>query len=130
MKPEKDEMKTYCEILYPGSFYAEEDIIFVSKREPEKISEKYSSAFAFQFFDQVKKTAEVDGVKRTISGDRKNISPKYFPGGSIFTKDQIEAMGTDFRILRANMDNDGWGVMVKTRRGNFQPFDKNCELLP
>jgi hypothetical protein len=122
-------MKTYCEILYPGSFFPEEEVIEVKTRQPEAIAKKYPGAFAFQFFDQVKQEVEVDGVKRTVSGDRKNLSPKYFPGGKTFDKQEVEAMGPEFRILRSNMDNDGWGIVVKTRRGNFQPFTKDCALI-
>lgn len=122
-------MKTYCEIWYPGSFYSEEQVIEVTERQPSAIADKYPSAFAFQFFDQVSKEVEVDGVTRTVRGDRKNLSPKYFPGGKTFNKEEIEAMGPEYRILRSNMNNDGWGVVVKTRRGNFQPFAKDCELI-
>lgn len=122
-------MATYCEILYPGSFYPEEQVIEVKERHPELIAQKYPGAFAFQFFDQVKRELEVDGVNRIVSGDRKNLSPKYFPAGELFTKSQVEALGPEYRILRSNMNNDGWGVVVKTRRGSFQPFDKNCEVL-
>lgn len=122
-------MKTYCEISYPGSFYSEEQVIEVEARQPEEIAKKYPGSFAFQFFDQVKQKVEVDGAKRMVFGDRKNLSPKYFPGGELFTKTQVDALGPDYRILRSNMNNDGWGVVVKTRRGNFQPFDKNCEVI-
>lgn len=122
-------MKIFCELLFPGSFYPEEQVIAVDVRDPQAIAAEHSGAFSFQFFDQVSAEVEVDGVKRRVFGDRKNLSPKYFPGGTVFTKDDIEAMGPEFRILRANMNNDGWGVMVKTRRGNFQPFTKDCEVI-
>jgi hypothetical protein len=122
-------MKTYCEILYPGSFFPEEQVVEVETREPSAIAAEYPGAFAFQFFDQVKQEVEVDGVKRVVAGDRKNLSPKYFPGGEVYNKQQVEALGPDFNILRTNMNNDGWGVMVKTRRGNWQPFTKDCELV-
>lgn len=122
-------MKTYCEILYPGSFFPEEQVVEVEARNPEAIAKEFPDAFAFQFFDQVKQEVEVDGVKRIVCGDRKNLSPKYFPGGKAFSKQDVEALGPDYRILRSNMNNDGWGVMVRTRRGNFQPFGEDCELI-
>lgn len=87
------DQKTYCEISYPGSFYPEEQVIEVEARQPEEIAKKYPCSFAFQFFDQVKQEVEVDGVKRIVSGDRKNLSPKYFPGGELFTKTQVDALG-------------------------------------
>ncbi len=120
---------TYCEILYPGSFFPEEQVIEVESRKPAEIAAEYPAAFAFQFFDQVKQEVEVDGAKRIVSGDRKNLSPKYFPGGRTYTKQDVEALGPDYSILRSNMNNDGWGMVVKTRRGNFQPFQKDCELI-
>ena len=120
---------TYCEILYPGSFYPEEQVIEVESRNPAEIAARYPTSFAFQFFDQVRQKVEVDGKKQIVCGDRKNLSPKYYPGGTTFTKEEVEALGPNYSILRANMNNDGWGVMVKTRRGNFQPFGKDCELI-
>lgn len=135
MKPRSGEqaseaMKTYCEILYPGSFYPEEQVIAVKQRNPQEIADLYPDSFSFKFFDQVRKTVEVDGVEREVFGDRKNLSHKYFPGGSTFTKADVEAMGSKYQILRSNMNNDGWGAVVKTRCGNFQPFTSGCELLP
>lgn len=130
MNTEQQIERTYCELLYPGSFYPEEQVIVVEKRDPKAIAAKYPKSFSFQFFDQVSAEVEVDGVKQTARGNRKNLSPKYFPDGIVFTKEKVRAMGPKYNILRCNMNNDGWGVVVKTRRGNFQPFTEDCEILP
>lgn len=122
--------KTYVEILYPGSFFPEEDVIVVNKRDPKKISSKYPTAFSFQFYDLVSKEIEVDGEKQQVSGKKKNISPKYYPDGELYTANQLRKIDAkEYDILISNMECNGWKHVVKTRRGNFQPFEQGKDEL-
>ena len=129
IKGSAETTETFVELLFPGAFYPEEQVFVVLKRNPQEIAKKYPGAFAFQFFDLTSRQVEVDGEKQVVSGKRKNISPMYYPGGKLYSKKDVDKMGPDYRMLRANMNNDGWGTMVKTRCGNWQPFKKGDELL-
>ena len=124
-----EKLTTFVELLYPGSFYPEEEESFVTERNPEEIAAKYPRCFSFQFYDQVVKDVKVDGEKRTVRGPKRNVSPKYFPGASLFTAAELKKLNGDYSILISNMECNGWQHVVKCRTGNFQPFEKDCELI-
>jgi hypothetical protein len=124
----KETTNTYVELLYPGTFFSEKEVVKVSEREPEKIAKKYPKAFAFKFYDLTSVEVVVDGEKRVVSGKRKNESPTYYPDGDLFNAKQLSQLpGMD--ILVSNMKGNGWKRVVRTRCGNFQPFETECELL-
>lgn len=120
---------TYVEVLYPGSFFPEEDLIKVTKRDPAAIAKKYPRCFCFQFFDLVSKEVEIDGEKQRVSGKRKNLSPKYYPGATVMTADDLRKLDGDYGILISNMRSNGWPAVVRCRQGNFQPFNNGDQIL-
>jgi hypothetical protein len=121
--------KTYVTLWYPGSFMSEDETVEVKTRDPKAIAKKYPRCFAFEFYDRVETEVTVGGEKKTVGSSPRNKSPKYFPSGKTFTVAEVKEKVPDSRILVSNMECNGWGTVVKTRCGNFQPFDKNCELV-
>lgn len=117
------ETKTYCEVLYPGIFFSENDVFEVNYRDPNAIAIKHKNAFAFQFFDQERTQIKVGSKTQTVSGERKNESDWYYPGGQVFTLEQVKQLDGDYRTLISNMECNGYASVVRTRCGNFQPFD-------
>lgn len=124
-----ENLQTFCEILYPGSFLPETDEVIVKLRDPEKIADKYKRCFQFQFYDQMVKEVKVDGQVSIVRGPKRNESPKYFPGGVIMGVSDIKTLPGDYKILISNMESNGWKKVVRCRTGNFQPFEKNCEII-
>jgi hypothetical protein len=119
--------KTYAELMFPGSFFSEDSVIEVSKRDPVALAKKHENAFSIRFFDLTSTEVVVDGVKRVVSGERKNLSPLYFPDGKIKTLAQIKKM--DAPMILSNMECNGWDRVVRTRRGTYQPFESGCEII-
>lgn len=125
----KETTKTFVTVWYPGSFFAEEDTHEVKERDPMAIAGKYPRCFAFKFFDQVCGETEIGGEKQKVRSKPRNESPKYFPGGKLMNAEEVEKTVPNSRILVTNMRGNGWDQIVKTRVGNFQPFEKDCEVL-
>lgn len=123
-----EETKTYVELLYPGSLFAEDEQVVVKERNAEKVAKKYRQCFAFRFYDLTTAEVSVDGVRRVVSGERKNVSPLYYPGAKSYTLAEVKRL-PDSRILASNMECNGWKRVVKTRRGNFQPLNKTDVIL-
>lgn len=125
-----EETKTYIEYLYPGSFFSEEETKVVKNRSP-KTHKIPNGVFAFRYFDQTSKTVRVGGNPQVVFGKRKNISKTYYPDGTLCTISDLKLDNSqDFSILISNMECNDWPVVVRTRRGNYQPFDeKKDEIL-
>ena len=129
MKTKREVTKTYVELFYPGTLFAENERHLVKKRDANGIAKKYPGAFSFQFYDLTSKPVNVDGVERIVAGHRKKVSPKYYPGGTILTAEDVKSMAGDHKILLSNMVGNGWERIVRCRTGNFQPFEKGDVVL-
>ena len=113
--------KTYVEIFYPGSLFPESKVREVKDRTPIDLP---SGAFAFSFFDQ-----EETIVKGEILvGKQKNRSGRFY-AGELFTLAEVKEKFPESRILISNMENNGYAKVVKTVRGNFQPFMPEDTML-
>ena len=128
-RPGEEETKTYVELFYPGILFAEEEQYTVKVRSPRTIAKKYPKAFAFKFYDLTSKQVMVDGVRRTIAGDKKKVSPTYYPGGVVLTAAGVKRLSGDHETLFSNMRSNGWLRVVKCRTGNFQPFNNGGVVL-
>jgi hypothetical protein len=120
---------TFVEVLYPGVFYPEESVYKVKTRDPQAIADKCPTAFCFEFYDQTRKQVKVDGEHQTVSGKPKNKSGRYYPGATVMTVEDVKRLPGDHSILVSNMEGNNWPRVVKTRRGNFQPFKKGDHIL-
>ena len=123
-------IKTYVEYIFPGALFSETERKEVKERNPKKTAQHApKGAFAFRFYDQSSKNTTIDGEKTVVYGKQKNISPTYYPGGIKFSLPEIKAMGKSHDILASNMECNRWPVVVKTRRGNFQPLENTDVIL-
>jgi hypothetical protein len=115
-------IQTYVEFMFPGSFFSETTTRKVSSRvTPTDIPE---GAYGYRFFDR----QELTEGGETLIGKNTNYSGTTYPGGVTFTVEQVENLPGDYKILASNMRNNGYDLVVRTRRGNFQPFNKDDSL--
>lgn len=114
--------KHYVEFYYPGSFVSETSTEEIESRTANFEIPKY--CFGFMFFDQ--EETLLDG--ETLYGNRKNKS-NFFYFGKAYTLAEVKKTFPDARILISNMKGNGWDSVVKTRRGNFQPLEKEDVVL-
>ena len=122
--------KTYVEFLYPGALFVEEEVKEVNDRDVKKILKIMpKGAFCFRIYDQTSKETKVDGETRTVFGKEKNKTGKYYPGGRSYNLAEIKKMGKDYSILASNMECNDWPIVVRSRAGNFQPFEKGDIIL-
>lgn len=107
--------KHYVEIYYPGSFFPETTIKEVESRKPIEMPK---GAYAFKFFDRT----EVETTEgERLTGDRKNESGMYY-AGEVFTLAQVKDKFPEADKLIFNMECNKWDKVIRTVRGNFQPF--------
>jgi|SRR5208282_2821641 len=118
--------KMYVEILYPGILFSEEDAHEVKSRNPMAIAKGLkAAAFAFRFYDQVETEVTVGGETKTVASKERNKSGIYYPDGQIFNLEEVKKLkpAKEYSILASNMEINKWPIVVKTRCGNWQPFD-------
>lgn len=113
--------KTYVEIFYPGSFFPETKVQEVKDRTPIDLP---NGAFAFSFFDR--EETKING--EVLYGKEKNRSGRFY-AGELFTLEEVKEKFPENRILISNLENNGYDRVVKTIRGNFQPFTSNDTML-
>lgn len=120
----------HVEILYPGSFYPEEYTYKISRRET---SEVYKHAkpgmFCFSYYDVEVRSGKLEDGELITDHKIVNKSGRFYPGGTLLNLTEVKLLGPDFRILASNMECNGWKVIVKTRRGNFQPFEEGRDTI-
>lgn len=117
----------YVEWLTPGSLFPEKYTEKVDSRDLPQL-EIPRDVYAFTFYD-VKTVDAVDeeGEKHEIRIII-NKSPRYIIG-EVFTLEQIEAMGKDYRVLASNVEEYDMKSGVKTHLGNWQPLLKDDVVL-
>ncbi|MFA5382740.1 MAG: hypothetical protein WC356_06215 [Candidatus Micrarchaeia archaeon] len=117
-------MRHYVEFFEPGSFFPEKEIREVKERDPTKIKVPFT-VYGFRFFDR-KEIVDEDG--EYLFGSPKNYS-KMFYFGRTMTLEQVKAEVPNEKILIMNMELNNWKLVVKTRMGNFQPFNKGDQII-
>ena len=120
----------WVEYRFPGTLFSETSTKQLNG--PDLASEAHKNfprnAFGFQLFDvRVRKGKLEDGEKIT-QRDRINKDTMYFPGGKVYSVNDIKALSGDHRVLISNMEGNGWTHVVKTCQGNWQPFDRGVIL--
>ena len=84
------------------------------------------SVYAYYFFEREEVDTK-DGEK--LKGEEKNPSGKYYPGGTVYTLEEIEARNNpDDRNLISLMKAEKCKV-IQTRLGNWQPFYNEDRLV-
>ena|SRR5260370_29692775 len=121
----------WAEYFYPGSLFTESENKKLKARDVNKaLAACLPGAFAFQFYDVCVKVGVLEDGEKIEKRTRRNDSGRYYPGGILKTLEEVEAMGKDYSILASNMRCNNWNPVVLTRRGNYQPFERNDVLLP
>ena len=116
------------EFLLPGSFLPESVVRTLDERSVDAATTQVpAGAFCFVLFD-VPETPDL-GPDFVVTAKRQNVSGRYYLGGDVLTLAEVEALGPEKRILASNMRGNGWARVIKTRRGNWQPFTDEDALL-
>ncbi len=116
-------LKHFVEFSYPGIFVSEYSHEEIAERKPELVNVP-EDAFAYRFYDQVQTI--VDG--ELLTGERKNYSGiTYF--GKVYTLEEVKAQFPEYTTLISNMKCNGWNRVVRTRKGNWQPFEDGDTVI-
>ena len=106
---------TYATIYFCGGDNS--DIVIVGPRDPEEIKKRLGAGeFGFTFFDIIKGTTILDGKEINVQSEQFNLSPCYFPGGKIYSQEEMESM----------LKNDRDTVRVLTELASMMGTDKFC----
>lgn len=125
----KCERKTFVEFRFPGIMVTEKMVREVTERAPEKI-EVPEDAFAFTFFDRFQGMVKDEDQEIPVSSGPVNRSKGvYYIGGQTMTKEEILAQVPDPATLISNLEDEGCDCAIKTRMGNFQPFEDDDILI-
>lgn len=125
------ERRTYAQPLYPGSLYPEEgaNVRIENYMFVELIMARFKDKegwFAIEVVEQnwqLWKTEEGEEEWRPANDGTRKGYRIYV--GELLTSADVEALEGDHKILLSNMAGNGWDPIVRTRRGNFQPFEEN-----
>lgn len=124
----KEYKKTFVEYFFPGIIVSESSRQECSRRDKKKWAREIpEGAYRFCFYDvnymEDAKTGEI------LKSKQSNKSKSYYVDGVVMDKESVEKNIPDSRILLANMNANGWDLVIKTRRGNVQPFTDDCEVV-
>lgn len=115
----------------PGIFFNEETTKPIDSWDIEKakemakdIVERYNQTpYAFQFTTRERGENELDSRETKRSG-------RYFLGGTVYSLAEMKAKNDkSFDILISNMECNNWGFVIKTPKGNWQPFTNEDSLI-
>ncbi len=116
--------KYYVEYSFPGSFfsnYETKEMEHCSVLAEEKAPD---GSYAFKFF-----TVE-ESEDGSLTGHRKPVGGIYYLSGArTYTLPELKASFPNEEILIGNMECNNWKKLVKTKLGNYQPFNKEDVIL-
>lgn len=123
-------IKHFITYRYPGLIVGESSTEEIGHRVASDV-EPPEGAFAFQFFDKIYVSATDDEGNKfeRLVEDGANRSKSYYPGGEVFTVEQVKEWEGDWKILISNMEINKMPKVVRTRRGNVQSFDPERQEL-
>lgn len=123
----KKVVEFYVEFYYPGMFVSETNVICVTHDEFEDVRKLKipDDAYSCRRFTRVK-IYDGDDV---LKGDKKYIGGEIFFGGELLTYDDaISLMGKNSNLVK-NMKNNNFGMVIKTKFGQYFPFDNGEDLV-
>jgi hypothetical protein len=121
--------QTFVEFFTGGAFMSESSVKPVEDREVESLSIP-RWAYGFQYFDVVTATVMVDGTEVKLKSERINVSPMHYVGGEVMTLKKIATTVPNSDILVANLKSHRVTRGIRTRLGNWQPFEKGDINIP
>jgi hypothetical protein len=130
--------KYYAKFLFPGLLFSESERVELKNHSSQEALKKMpKNAFAFELYDVETRSYVLSETEThdklgddAITKDKTvNRSGVFYPGGVLFTLEEVKSMGKKYSILASNMEGNCWDPVVKTTAGNFQPFEKNDVIL-
>jgi len=111
--------KHFVEFLSPGVFMSESSSKEVNSRDYSEVKIG-NYCFGYRFYDR-NEFSHLD-TGEILKGKSTNYSPwTYF--GEVMTLAQVKKNVPDNRILVANMTNNGYKKVVKTKFGQYIPLE-------
>ncbi len=101
----------------------------VSNYQDKKVDDYYEvsvpkNAFAYQFLERTILETQTEVLK----GELKIASKMKYPEGQVMGIKEVQE-SSDLEILISNMKYNNWESVVKTRLGNFQPFNEESDEI-
>jgi hypothetical protein len=128
--PRREKRVTY---YTPGTFFAE-DITRPIDDGPGLVERAAGQAppgaFCFTLQTVIVAPPVPDGEGGVLAVVPKTVdrSGRYYLGGRLFDLDGVRAVG-GLDTLARNMEGNGWAQVIRTRAGNWQPFEAGDTLL-
>ena len=122
------ETKHKVEFFYCGALFDESDTRVVKTKDPEKVVVP-EYAFAFSFYDVTEQEATLEDGRAIKYTESKNDDKVYYPGARVMTEKEIVKEIPDSNILVSNMKANKWPKVIKTRMGNFKPYDPDRTII-
>ena len=133
MSEVKTRRYTTATFLSPGWFFPEETEREVDTTDLQAIAKLApKGAFCFILQGWVEKTTTVNREDFKKTERDADGTGRFYLGGTVYTLTQLKAKfgnDPDKRILLSNAEGNGYGKMIQCRTGNWQPFEKNDQLL-
>jgi len=125
------EHRIYAAPLYPGAFLSESgaSIQLDGNWTARQVVDKFADTKSFKWFAievveqnwKVWTTDEGDQEWRPMQDGSRKSWRIYI--GELLTSAEVAALPGDHEILLRNMEYNNWDPIVRTRLGNFQPFE-------
>jgi len=109
--------------MYAGVFMSESSEEEVKERD-HTIIDAPKDCFGYRFFSR----EEAEDHGEILKGKNKDYSGFYY-FGTVMTKEQVEKHVDNPDTLLSNMRINNWDRVVKTRLGNFQPFNRDKDVI-
>lgn len=131
---------THAVFSFPGLFLGETETRVVESRNPLDFAWPLRGdkpAYAVSFFDTVVTTVTdpVSGEDMELTGDPcRESEGVIYRGGKILTLPEVRRLNGQlsgkYDILVSNMEANGYGRVIQTVFGTFQPFTSKDTYLP
>ena len=115
-------LKHFVVFMYRGSFVSETEEKEIKSREEISLP---LHAYCYYFFDR---EDVVDG-KEIFVGKKINETGCFYPNGELYTLAKVKKEMPQEHILISNMECNKWDAVVKSRKGNFIPFNKKVDKI-
>ena len=124
----KKKTKIFITFYYPGFFFSETATYEVANEEK---AIKKANADKYWFRYELSRREDIVDGKKTYEGEEEVYKTVVF-AKEICTLEDIERMdkeGKDIGNLLINMKVNHYKKVVKTRRGNWQPWEEGVEYI-
>lgn len=125
-------MQSYVEWFDGRSFFTETESAECPRSIEAALEIVPAYAFGFRFYELPNKIDVPDfghDYTVTVTPKRLNVSGIHYIDGMIYSQYQVATYMPDETILLSNMKSNDWKYIVRTRTGNFQPFDNLKDMV-